>query len=30
VNARWLPNAISVTRMLLVLPAAWSIVRRNE
>lgn len=29
-NARWLPNAISVTRMLLVLPAAWSIVRRND
>lgn len=25
-NARWLPNAISVTRILLVLPTAWSIV----
>lgn len=29
-NARWIPNAISVTRMLLVLPAAWSIVRRQD
>lgn len=29
-NIRWLPNAISVTRMLLVLPAAWSIARRDD
>lgn len=29
-NARWLPNAISVTRMLLVVPAVWSIARHQD
>jgi cardiolipin synthase len=30
VNGRWLPNAISITRVLLVVPAAWSIVHHKD
>lgn len=29
-NGRWLPNVISVTRMLLVVPAVWSIVNHDD
>ncbi|MGA9852640.1 MAG: CDP-alcohol phosphatidyltransferase family protein [Gammaproteobacteria bacterium] len=29
-NGRWLPNAISIARMALVVPAAWTIVRRED
>ncbi|MGH8379023.1 MAG: CDP-alcohol phosphatidyltransferase family protein [Gammaproteobacteria bacterium] len=29
-NGRWIPNAISITRMALVAPVAWSIVRRED
>ena len=29
-NARWLPNAISITRMLLVVPVSWSIVHHRD
>lgn len=29
-NARWLPNAISITRMALVVPVVWSIVYRED
>ncbi len=29
-NGRWIPNAISITRMALVAPVAWSIVRREN
>ncbi|MGH8308086.1 MAG: CDP-alcohol phosphatidyltransferase family protein [Gammaproteobacteria bacterium] len=29
-NGRWIPNAISTTRMALVAPVAWSIVQREN
>ena len=29
-NGRWIPNAISIARMLLVVPVAWSIVHHQD
>ncbi|MGH8397701.1 MAG: CDP-alcohol phosphatidyltransferase family protein [Gammaproteobacteria bacterium] len=29
-NGRWIPNTISITRMALVAPVAWSIVQRED